>query len=467
MNLLEYLIHHEDVRRAADGWVPRVLPTQRQAAVWSRLRVGARLTLRAVPVPVRLVWPDHGEVSVGRGDAAVTVSGPPEELALVAFGRQQVARVDYEGRPRRSNGSAAPISPSEVPVTGRLATIARPSVLRLIGAGLVSVTGDWLLAIALPIYVYTVTGSTLSSATTMTLELVAALVVGQFSGLVVDRFDRRLVLIAANVASAVLLLPLLAVHGTGQLWLVYLVSAVQSALGTLAGPAQSALIPSLVAADELVRTNTVVTTSNEVSKLIGAASGGIVLGAVGLGGVVLVDSLTFVAAALLIAPRFPTSMRPGVDASDGKGRWRRWREGLSLVRRTPQLRNCFALVVINQLAQGIALALIIAFFVQDLHRGSAAVGVFRSFQVLGTIPAGIAVAAFAAKWHPATLLTVSLVAAPVIEFFIWNGPLSPRGSGTTSSSRWPSACRAWPASSPSSRCSRPRLPANSVAASLA
>ncbi len=97
VNLLEYVIHHEDVRRAADGWVPRVLPAQRQAAVWSRLRLGARLTLRSVPVPVRLVSPDHGEVSVGRGAAAVTVTGAPEELALVAFGRQQVARVDYEG----------------------------------------------------------------------------------------------------------------------------------------------------------------------------------------------------------------------------------------------------------------------------------------------------------------------------------------------------------------------------------
>jgi len=97
VNLLEYLVHHEDVRRAADGWVPRVLPSQRQEAVWSRLRWGARLTLRAMPLPVRLVWPDHGEVSVGRGDAAVTVSGAPEELALVAFGRQPVARVEYDG----------------------------------------------------------------------------------------------------------------------------------------------------------------------------------------------------------------------------------------------------------------------------------------------------------------------------------------------------------------------------------
>ena len=96
INLLEYLVHHEDARRAVEGWIPRVLPVSRQEAVWSRLRLASRLTLRQLPVPIRLEWPGHGSTSVG-GGAGVTVSGPPEELALVAFGRQQVARVDYSG----------------------------------------------------------------------------------------------------------------------------------------------------------------------------------------------------------------------------------------------------------------------------------------------------------------------------------------------------------------------------------
>ncbi len=307
-------------------------------------------------------------------------------------------------------------------ITGRLATIARPSVLRLVTAGLISGAGDWLLAIALPIYVYGLTGSTLSSALTMTVELLATLVFGQFAGLVVDQFDRRVLLVVANVAQAVLLLPLLAVDGTGQLWLIYVVSGVQSAVSTVSSPAENALIPSLVAPDELVRTNTVVTTAGDVAKFIGAAAGGIVLGAVGLNGVVLVDALTFVASALLLAVRFPDATAASVGPDDGKGRLQRWREGLALVRRTREVRNCFALVLLNQLAQGIALALIVAFFVKDLHRGSAAVGVFRSFQVIGTLPAGILLAVYAARLRPEWLLKAGLVASTAVELLIWNGP---------------------------------------------
>lgn len=97
VNLLEYVVHHEDVRRAGPDVTPRVLPADRQMAVWQRLRTAARLTLRMARVPVRLEWPSHGTVTVGRAADAVTVAGDPVELALVAFGRQRAAHVDYRG----------------------------------------------------------------------------------------------------------------------------------------------------------------------------------------------------------------------------------------------------------------------------------------------------------------------------------------------------------------------------------
>ena len=100
VNLLEYLIHHEDVRRAVDGTVPRVLSVARQQAIWNRLKMAAALTMRQVPQSVRLVWPSHGEVVTRRKSSRqVTVSGDPVELALVAFGRQRVAKVSYDGPP--------------------------------------------------------------------------------------------------------------------------------------------------------------------------------------------------------------------------------------------------------------------------------------------------------------------------------------------------------------------------------
>lgn len=102
INLLEYLIHHEDVRRAASSWQPRRLPIDRQVAVWSRLRFLAAMTLRTVPVGVELVWPAHGKIVTRRakhGYPVVTVTGEPAEHAMLAFGRQRAARVDYDGTP--------------------------------------------------------------------------------------------------------------------------------------------------------------------------------------------------------------------------------------------------------------------------------------------------------------------------------------------------------------------------------
>ncbi len=98
VNLLEYVIHHEDVRRAGDAVAARALPVARQQAIWRRLRLAAPLTMRKVPIGVRLVWPGHGEFTTRlRSDAHVTVSGEPVELALLAFGRQQVAQLVYDG----------------------------------------------------------------------------------------------------------------------------------------------------------------------------------------------------------------------------------------------------------------------------------------------------------------------------------------------------------------------------------
>jgi uncharacterized protein (TIGR03085 family) len=101
-NLIEYLVHHEDVRRARPGWVPRELPEALAAETWRRLPVSIRLTMRRVPLGVALAWPGHGEVRTPRAKrhgAQVTVTGEPVELMLWAFGRRSAAQVAIDGDP--------------------------------------------------------------------------------------------------------------------------------------------------------------------------------------------------------------------------------------------------------------------------------------------------------------------------------------------------------------------------------
>jgi uncharacterized protein (TIGR03085 family) len=98
LNLNEYVVHHEDVRRA-NGLGPRTDRPDLQDALWSLLRNGARFLLRRVHgAKVRLQRPGGEAVSSGRGPEVV-VTGEPVDLVLYLFGREQVAAVKITGDP--------------------------------------------------------------------------------------------------------------------------------------------------------------------------------------------------------------------------------------------------------------------------------------------------------------------------------------------------------------------------------
>jgi uncharacterized protein (TIGR03085 family) len=95
-NTLEYFIHHEDVRRGAPGWTPRVLSTGEQKALWNAVKVTARIGLRRLQLPVLLRSPGFGEVTVGGDEPQATLIGEPGELVLFVSGRQRAANVAIE-----------------------------------------------------------------------------------------------------------------------------------------------------------------------------------------------------------------------------------------------------------------------------------------------------------------------------------------------------------------------------------
>jgi len=104
-NAVEFFVHHEDVRRAADGWTERPLDPGFAEMLWKRLRA-ARLMLRAAPTGVVLARENGGKLDLivakstgpaGSAGPSVTVTGSPAELTLWAMGRWRAAHVSLDG----------------------------------------------------------------------------------------------------------------------------------------------------------------------------------------------------------------------------------------------------------------------------------------------------------------------------------------------------------------------------------
>ena len=98
-NLGEMFIHHEDVRRAAAEWQPRVLDDATAGLLRRQLALMSRLMLSKMPAQVVLLTPSGGQIArAGRGDT-VTLTGDPQELLLFVSGRDAV-RVEFGGDPQ-------------------------------------------------------------------------------------------------------------------------------------------------------------------------------------------------------------------------------------------------------------------------------------------------------------------------------------------------------------------------------
>jgi MFS family permease len=322
---------------------------------------------------------------------------------------------------------------SRPPRARRLGPLRHRAFARLWLAGGVSETGDWLLLIALPVYVLQVTGSSLVTSTVFLLGLLPGLVVGPLAGVLVDRWDRRRTLVAVSLAQAVLLLPLLAVRGHQQLWIVYGVTAVEAALAHLFQPAKNAQVAALVPEGELVAANSLAGLTDNLARLIGGPLGGIVLQLGGLQGIVLGDAASFLVAAFLLARARPLHAggpappiaAEATEASAGRapaGLLRQWLDGLGLIRRERRLGGALAVTAVAAVAQGIFVVLFVVFVVQVLHGGPPEVGLLRGVQAVGALAGGMLLAPLGHRLAPRSLAGAGLLAFGLVDLAIWNSP---------------------------------------------
>ncbi len=188
------------------------------------------------------------------------------------------------------------------PITGAGLRVALQSRdLRLLWLGLVmSATGDSFLLVAMLTYLGSLTDSPLALAAFAASLGLPTLLFGLFAGVFVDRFDRRLTMLASDLVRAGAVLGLLFVNSIRDLPIAMLVAFVMGTAGVLFIPARNALLPRLVPPTGLVAANMLVESSQIISLVVGPALGGLFVARFGPHAAVLADSAGYCISALAI-----------------------------------------------------------------------------------------------------------------------------------------------------------------------
>lgn len=295
-------------------------------------------------------------------------------------------------------------------------------VALLVSGSTVNEIGDWLLELALPLYVFIETGSGVQTAAIYLARLMVGFLCGPIGGRLVDGWRLKPTLVGTNLLQAVALTPLLAVT-PDRIWPIFIVVVLQGAIGSVNNPASFALMPRLVAGDQLIAANSALSGGGSIGRLVGATVGGIVVEFGGMGTVVLLDGATFVFGAVtaaLLSSR--ADERPARDAPDGEDADVSVRQGLREVRAIPSL---MALLWVRSLAFfvfGGFPILFIVFVTDALDRNAADVGFLRASTAVTAIVAATVIARAGDRIAPPDLLVAGYVTFGAVAYGFVNAP---------------------------------------------
>lgn len=183
----------------------------------------------------------------------------------------------------------------------------RPGFRRFWAAQTVSRWGDTFNSVALVIVVYELTGSGLKVAGTVAFEIVPVILFGFIAGSIVDRYDRRRIMVVADLARAAIAVGLAVFHG--ELVAVYAAALALSTFTALFNPAASSALPALVDEDDIVGANSAVWSAAVISQIALAPVAGLLVATAGARSAFILNALTYLVSAALLV-RLPMMHQP-------------------------------------------------------------------------------------------------------------------------------------------------------------
>ncbi|HWP45329.1 MAG TPA: MFS transporter, partial [Blastocatellia bacterium] len=165
----------------------------------------------------------------------------------------------------------------------------------------ISELGDWFNSVALFTLLLNLTGTSEAVGYILIIKLLPTFLIGPLAGVAADRFNRKMIMIGADLARGLMALGFLFIDRPEQVWLVYVITALQMVGTSFFEPARSAAIPRIVSRDQLISANALSGATWSATLALGAALGGIVTDALGRDAAFIIDSVSFFLSAAVIS----------------------------------------------------------------------------------------------------------------------------------------------------------------------
>ncbi|MEO7019897.1 MAG: MFS transporter [Ktedonobacteraceae bacterium] len=292
----------------------------------------------------------------------------------------------------------------------------------------ISNTGSVFTRFILPLLVYKLTGSALALGLTAAAVYLPYLLVGLVIGALVDRMNRKRIMIITDLARAVVIasIPLLYQLGLLSMGWIYTVAFIQTTLGIFFESCEFAAIPSLVNTDELLTANGRIQASYSVGRICGPLLAGLLLFILPVPAVLLGDSVSFLISAfslMLVRRSFNSDDEPVAQKSIGtkgyvKDLYRDIAEGLSYIFKHPVLRNISIMMALVNFAFCPIYTQIVFFAKQQFQMDNAQIGWFFVASSVGVIVFSLATAWVRKRWSfgIVALSTLMLMGATITIF---------------------------------------------------
>ncbi len=285
-----------------------------------------------------------------------------------------------------------------------------PGFGRLFAGLTASMFGDSLMLIVLSMWVKTLTGSNGAAGLTF-LAMTAPALLAPLLGYVVDRVPRRTFLVVVNLASALVMLPLLLVRDAGDVWIVYAVAFCYGISFVVVPAALNGLLKDMLPEDVLVEANASLSVTREALRLVGPLLGAATFAVAGGGVVAMADALTFLVAAGAVA-----GLRVRESGSEPGHQPQHWSaevvEGGTFIRRTPLLLHPTVALGLALLVIGFSESAVYA-VVDAFGHPVAFVGPLLTVQGMGAVTSGLLASRVVRRVGEPTTVVVGLAVTSV------------------------------------------------------